>query len=225
MSDRERTLAIIAGQSLVVFLKGDNRAIASFREGYVEHWHKLQGSQPEIDIVEETVAAGRTFAEILSRRYGWNSDAVEMLSRKIEDVLRPWLSGNDPAWPVSDLRVVDLWCGISSGVCATHPIPLSLLDYVVMTLLPIVCAKEVRKTAMELTAFMKERDNPTKAVDAALGECVKRLCCGIAMSKDLERELKLVVLLHMPKNEGILSANAGFAYKMLQRQFAKEEVK
>ena len=225
MSDRERTLAIIAGQCLVVFLKGDNRMLANLREGYVDHWHKLQCAGHEIDIIEDTVAAGRMFTEIMGSRYGWINDSVELLSCKIEGVFRSWLSGNDPTSLISNLRVVDLWSGISSGISATHSIPLSLLDYVVMTLLPIVCAEEVCKTAMALTAFMQERGDPSKAVDAALGECVTRLCCGVAMSKALERELKLVVLLHMPKNEGILSANAGFAYKMLQRQFAKEEVK
>lgn len=218
-------LAIIVGQFLVVALKGDIETLKEFRRGYVAHFEKLRGAGLNADFVSETVAAGRAFTRIMGSRYGWDENAVARLSSCVEDVCRAWVSDSDIAEAIWHLRGVDAWSGLVSCTVKNASIPLSLLDYVLMTLLPIVCPVEIPVAAKAVWALSEFTVEALEAVDAALDSCVSRLCCGIDLKSDLRNELKLATLLHLPKDDGCLSANAGFAYKMLQRQYANMEVK
>ena len=222
---KQNVLAILVGQFLVLALKGDNKVLSEFRIGYLNHYAKYFGSEGESDAVEDTISAAHAFTDILASRYGWNEDAATLLASKVESVCRDWISGRDAFMAIEQLRTVDLWSGIISCVTANNKIPLSLLDYIVMTLIPVLCHDEIAETTDALIKIMTSQSNPIDVVDKALGKCVKRMCCGIALPKALDNELRLIVLLHMPKDEGLLSSNAGFAYKLLQRQYAKEEVK
>ena len=213
-------LAIIAGQFLVVALKGDTRSLAQFREGYVAHCNKLLGSLTQDELERETVAAGRAFTAILAKRYGWDSNATAQLSEYVEKACRAWVSEADVSPFIEKLRIIDAWSGITSCTTERAVIPLSLLDYVLMVLLPVVCGQEIRTAVTALLDFGTYEVETLEAVDAALAACVSRLCCGINMSDAMMQELKLAVLLHFPKDNGRLSANEGLAYKLLQRQYA-----
>ena len=223
--DVKNILAIIVGQFLVVALKGDTKTLKEFRRGYVAHFEKLRGAGLNADLVSETVAAGRAFTRIMGSRYGWNDDAVARLSSCVEEVCRAWASDSDIAEAVGRLRVVDAWSGIAACTAKNASMPLSLLDYVLITLLPVVCSAEISVVAKAVWQLSDLTLESLEAIDVDLEACVSRLCCGIDLKSDLRNELKLAILLHLPKDEGRLSANAGFAYKMLQRQYANMEVK
>lgn len=218
------TLAVIAGQFLVIALKGDSEALSNFRNGFVRHFEKHFVTKGKPEIVSGFVDAGRKFTAIMSSRYGWDEDAAALLASHVANACREWVSAEDTASSIAKLRTIDLWSGIVSSSSMRATMPLSLLDYVMMTLLPVVCPEGVREVVMSAVSLMSGDDGISK-VDEALGKCVKCLCCGIALSQRIENELKLVVLLHMPKDTGILSANSGLAYKLLQRQYANMEVK
>lgn len=213
-------LAIIAGQFLVVALKGDTRSLAQFREGYVAHCNKLLGTLTQTELESETVAAGRAFAAILAKRYGWDSNAAALLSEYVEKACEAWVSEADVSPFIEKLRIIDAWSGITSCTTERAVIPLALLDYVLMLLLPIVCGQEIRTAVTALMDFGTYEVENLEGVDAALAACVSRLCCGINMSNAMMQELKLAVLLHLPKDNGRLSTNEGLAYKLLQRQYA-----
>lgn len=223
--DVKDILAIIVGQFLVVALKGDAKALAEYRKGYVAHFAKLHGADLNADLISETVTAGRAFTRIMGSRYGWDDHAVARLSSCVEDVCRAWVSELDIAEAIGRLRVVDAWSGIAACTAKNASMPLSLLDYVLMTLLPVVCSAEILVAAKAVWGLSDFTVEALEVIDAALEACVSRLCCGIGLKVDLRNELKLAILLHFPKDEGRLSANAGFAYKMLQRQYANMEVK
>lgn len=216
MTDKCGVLPVIIGQFLILALKGDAKSLENFRKGYVLHFGQLPGAD---DLIEDTVSAGCAFVEILGSRFGWHPAATALLAGKVGDVCRAWIAGEDASPRIANLRTVDLWSGLVSCTSGTPSIPLSFLDCIVMTLLPVVCASEIRTVAELLAGFMQKEENSIRDLDEALGKCVARLCCGVEIPGTLERELKLVVLLHLPKDEGVLSANAGFAYKLLQRQF------
>ena len=213
-------LAIIAGQFLVVALKGDTRSLAQFREGYVAHCNKLLGTLTQTELESETVAAGRAFAAILTKRYGWDSNAAALLSEYIEKACEAWVSEADVSPFIEKLRIIDAWSGITSCTTERAVMPLALLDYVLMLLLPIVCGQEIRTAVTALMDFGTYEVENLEGVDAALAACVSRLCCGINMSDAMMQELKLAALLHLPKDNGRLSTNEGLAYKLLQRQYA-----
>ena len=213
-------LAIIAGQFLVVALKGDTRSLAQFREGYVAHCNKLLGTLTQTELESETVAAGRAFAAILAKRYGWDSNAAALLSEYVEKACEAWVSEADVSPFIENLRIIDAWSGITSCTTERAVIPLALLDYVLMLLLPIVCGQEIRTAVTALMNFGTYEVENLEGVDTALAACVSRLCCGINMSDAMMQELKLAVLLHLPKDNGRLSTNEGLAYKLLQRQYA-----
>ena len=213
-------LTIVAGQFLVVALKGDTQSLAQFRKGYVAHCGKLIGSLTQDELESETAAAGRAFTAVLAKRYGWDPNATAQLSEYVEKVCRAWVSEADVSPFIEKLRIIDAWSGIASCTTERAVIPLALLDYVLMLLLPIVCGQEIRTTVTALMDFGTYEVETLDAVDAALAACVSRLCCGIKMSDAMLQELKLAVLLHLPKDNGRLSANEGLAYKLLQRQYA-----
>lgn len=221
MSDNVKdVLAIIAGQFLVIALKGDTQSLAQFRKGYVVHCNKLFGSMTQGDLESETAAAGRAFTAILAKRYGWDSNATVQLSEYVEKACRAWVSEADVSPFIEKLRIIDAWSGITSCTTERAVIPLALLDYVLMLLLPVVCGQQIRTAVTALLDFGTYEVEALEAVDAALAECVAHLCCGINMSNAMLNELKLAVLLHLPKDNGRLSANEGLAYKLLQRQYA-----
>ena len=213
-------LAIIAGQFLVVALKGDTRSLAQFREGYVAHCNKLLGTLTQTELESETVAAGRAFTAILANRYGWDSNAAALLSEYVEKACEAWVSEADVSPFIEKLRIIDAWSGITSCTTERAVIPLALLDYVLMVLLPVVCGQQIRAAVTALLDFGTYEVETLETVDAALADCVSHLCCGINMSNAMLNELKLAVLLHLPKDNGRLSANEGLAYKLLQRQYA-----
>ena len=223
-SEARNALAVVSGQFLVVALKGDAETLAELRQGYVAHFAKLRDMGLIGDLVSETVAAGRAFTRIMGSRYGWDENAVARLSSCVEDVCRAWASESDIAEAIGRLRVVDAWSGLVACTAKGASMPLSLLDYVLMTLLPVVCSAEIPVAAKAVWTLSDFAVESLDAVDEALEACVSRLCCGIGLKGDLRNELKLAVLLHLPKDEGRLAANAGFAYKMLQRQYANMEV-
>lgn len=218
------TLSVIAGQFLVIALKGDSEALSSFRNGFVRHFEKHFVTKGKLEIVSGFVDAGRRFTAIMGSRYGWDENAAAMLAAHVANACRDWVSAENAASSIAKLRTVDLWSGIVSSTSMRATMPLSLLDYVMMTLMPVVCSEGIREVATGVVNLMSGDDGIPK-LDEALGKCVKRLCCGVALPKRVENELKLVALLHMPKDTGILSANAGLAYKILQRQYANMEVK
>lgn len=226
MSDNVKdVLAIIAGQFLIIALKGDSRSLAEFRKGYIAHCVKLLGTETQEKLESETVMAGRAFTAIMAKQYGWDSNATSMLSSCVEDVCRTWVTESDASSAIDKLRIIDAWSGIASCTVVGGVVPLALLDYVLMTLLPIVCGREIRNVVTALVELGSYEIDALTAVDLALEKCVSHLCCGICMSDTMLNELKLAALLHLPKDEGCLSANAGLAYKMLQRQYANMEVK
>lgn len=213
-------LTIIAGQFLLIALKGDMRSLALFREGYVAHCNKLLGVLSQAELATETATAGRAFTELLAKRYGWDPNATSLLSAYVEDACRAWAMGTDVSPVIEKLRIVDAWSGIASCTAEGAAIPLALLDYVLMTILPIVCGQEIRMAVRALSEFSTYEVGSLEAVDVALGVCASRLCCGITISDNLLRELKLAILLHLPKDSGCLSTSGGVAYKLLQRQYA-----
>jgi len=223
--DVKVVLAVIAGQFLVVALKGDGRSLAEFRMGYVRHCERLLGPMSKEDLEYETVMAGRAFTSIMASRYGWSPEAKSALSACVEDACHAWISGADIASPIARLRVVDIWSGIASCMSGVSKIPLAMLDYALMVLLPVVCASEVRNVVTAVAGVSAYDVESLNAVDAALELCVSRLCCHLVMNDSMCNELKLAVLLHLPKDEGTLAANEGLAYKMLQRQYANTGVK
>lgn len=226
MSDNtENVLTILVGQFLVLALKGDTRALAQFRDGYFAHSAKLFDSRTQVDLEAKTVTAGHAFVALLAKRYGWDANAASLLSLCVEDVCRAWISGADISSAVRRLRIIDVWSGVASSTHAGSKIPLSLLDYILMVLLPVVCASEVRTVVSALVAFRTYECDGLRTVDEALAVCVSHLCCGVKIGTATQNELKLAVLLHLPKDEGRLSANSGLAYKMLQCQYANTGVK
>lgn len=220
IDNESRVLSIVAGQFLIIVLKGDVGAITLFRKGYIAHFRKLFGVLTQEELEKKTVTAGRDFVAILAKHFGWESNAAECLSECVESTCHAWLSDGDISPYVEKLRIIDAWSGIASCTVRRPVIPLSLLDYILMLLLPIVCGQEIRVAVKSLADFGADNNESLEAVDEALTACVSRLCCGIRMNESMLRELKLAVLLHLPKDNGFLSANEGMAYKMLQCQYA-----
>lgn len=221
----KNVLTILMGQFLLVALKGDIPSLEAFRKGYRAHCAKLLESPTQEELERATVEAGGAFTAILAKRYAWDSDAAAQLSACVETVCQAWILEQDVVPSIEKLRIIDAWSGISSCTSERAVIPLALLDYVLMTLLPVVCEKEIRTAVDVLWKLDDTYDvEALDAIDNALDACVSRLCCGITLRDAIRRELKLAVLLHLPKDSGRLSANEGLAYKLLQRQYAKMEV-
>ena len=218
-------LAIIAGQFLVVALKGDKKSLAMFRDGYVAHCHKLLGDESSLALENRTLMACRTFITAMASRYGWDANATNDLSAAVEDACRAWLAEDHSSSAIEKLRVIDIWSGVTSCTAKNSVIPLSLLDYTLMALIPIVCASEISNTVAAISKVSAHDADLLMGVDTALGKCVSRMCCGIELGGAIENELKLAILLHLPKDDGRIAAIEGLVYKMLQRQYANMEVK
>ena len=222
--EENNALVVLAGQVLLVRLKGGSRAADLFRTKYLAHVQKMLGVASLDEIANVTADASAGFAELLCCRYGVRKESLVDLISLVRTSARAWVVDASEDDAVASLRVIDAWSGFASVIEKGPPCPLSLVDESLEILLPIVCAEEVGLAVESLWAVVADAVEDLEGVDAALEACVRKLVGGVELERREMNELKLIVLLHLPKGDDRLAACEGLVYSVLKEDFAEGEV-
>lgn len=218
-------MTVLAGQILLVQLKGDEQALERFRTKYLTHITNFFGLNSREEIISETTKASRRFAALLARRYGMERKAAECMISLLANAASEWIAGVKSDNVENALLRIDAWSGFASVTANGVPCPLSLVDETLEILLPIICGDEVRAAVESVWAVGTDVEESLEGLEAALEACVSKLVGGVDLAERVMDELKLIVLLHLPKEDEQLAAYEGMAYGTLKGEYAQKEVK
>ena len=125
------------------------------------------------------------------------------------------------------MRVVNAWSGLSSCLSTDLPMPLSLLDYLLDVILPVLAGGMISELcdAIDSLFLDKGAEYDTKLIEEKLEIIIKRICFNSCLERPAMGELSLAVLMHLPKTNKDFSLKTGFLYKILQTKFAHMEDK
>lgn len=224
--DKSNVLTIWLGQLIVFSLKADRHDIVLLRSVFKDRLTELLGTS-NAEMLKKTVfvAADRLCA-LLGQKFSWDANASLLLSAKLKAFCEDFLAEADFNDSLADLRVVDAWSGLSSCMNGKYPMPLSLVDYILEILMPVMTGDWLIRFYEKLdTLFTDECDN-LKLIDdleQQLDVIVKRLCFNSFPNKNACGQLKLAVLMHLPKEDENTCLRMGYLFKTLQAQYKHEE--
>lgn len=226
--ERDNVLIIWVGQLVLFCLKCDKHDIKLLAPSLREHLSNLLKSDDSRFCSSKFSTAGKRFAELLAQRFSFAPEATEILGKHFSELGTAVVSDVDCGQAVLALRTVDAWSGLSS--CTSRiPVPRSLLDYVLDAILPIVAAPEIPLLCKQVYSLFEVSSNGTSSsledIDEQLQKIVSRLCFGAALDRAPSNDLKLAVLLHLPKLDGSFASNTGYVYELLNQKYKHEEAR
>lgn len=225
--DASNVMTIWLGQLLVFGLKADAHDLVLLRHDFDTRVRELLKTENLPAIREAVCKAGDQLCDIMGKRFSWSKDAVDLFSAKARAFFIAFAEGQDYIGALENLRIVDSWSGLSSCLRQKLPMPLSLLDYVLDIILPVLSADLIPDLCREIDLMFtgKPDEYDTNKAEQKLIAVVKRICFNSCLEPAAMNELSLAVLMHLPKNNKDFSLKTGYLYKILQAKFAHEEDK
>ena len=221
-------MTIWVGQLLIYALKCDVHDLLILRKDFVSHFRELTHVGTNAVMDSSIKRAINSFCSILGKRYSWQEEATALLEERISNCFVPFFAEQDFSHQLSDLRTINAWSGLSSCLKSKSVFPLSLLDYALDVIMPIVAPDLIRVLCKSIDELFANTQNDVLAIqhiDQCLSEVSKRICFNGNLDADRDNEIKLAILMHLPKDEQAFSIKTGFAYKLVQMQYAHMEVK
>ena len=219
LTNSEKNVIIIwVGQLLTICLKGDKNdiqtAMAALRNKIRELFNISSSQEQEKLICLSTVV----FCDKLGERYSLAAEATDLLKIKLNKTFQSILHDQQYEAAIADLRTIDFLSGLSSSLNGTK-MPLSLLDYILDMILPYIGGDALVSLVQSIDqAFDKEiaEDQLLLKINTILTQLVKQLRLGLPSSTKTEYELKLAILMHLPKDDKDFAMKTGYIFKLFQ---------
>ena len=226
-SDKQNVLAIWIGQLSLFSLKCDLHDLLLLRHDFIDRMAELGISRNPAIQKEALLSGTSTFCAIVKQRFSLREEAAELFEQKLKSFISAFLDGKDMENPISELRVTDAWCGLSSSL-SNFPMPLSLLDYILDIVLPVVAAEQVKAVCLPIDKMFTDSSPDShllENIDDILGQITCRLCFNANLDTTPCNELKLAILMHLPHGNKDFSMKTGYVFKLLQMKYSHTEVK
>ena len=225
--DKINVLTIWLGQLIVFSLKADQQDIVLLRSVFKDRLKELLAtSNPEV--LKRTIfTASDKLCFLLGDKFSWDANASQLLTSKMKAFLGDFLADEDFSASLADLRVVDAWSGLSSCMEGKYPMLLSLVDYILEILLPVMAGDWIIPFYKELDALFTDGYDNLEIVgnlERRLDIIIKRICFNSYPNKNACNQLKLAILMHLPKENENICLKMGYLFKTLQAQYKHEEV-
>ena len=219
LTNSEKNVIIIwVGQLLTICLKGDKNdiqtAMAALRNKIGELFNISSSQEQEKLICLATVV----FCNKLGERFSLATEATDLLKIKLNKTFQNILHNQQYDAAIAELRTVDFLSGLSSSLNGTK-MPLSLLDYILDMILPYIGGDTLGNLLQSIDqAFDKEiaEDQLLLKINTILTQLVKQLRLGLPSSTKTEYELKLAILMHLPKDDKDFAMKTGYIFKLFQ---------
>ncbi len=226
--ERDNVLIIWAGQLVLFCLKCDEHDLKLLAPSLREHLSGILKSDSSRYCCEKFSAASKDFAELLGQRFSFATEATDILGLHFSELASSVVSGGEFNQTIQTLRTIDAWSGLTSCTSRIH-VPRTLLDYVLDALLPIVASQDIlllyHMISLLFDDTIKNNAPSPEDIDGQLQKIVSRLCFGGALDHEPSNDLKLAVLLHLPKDDGAVASNIGFVYELLKQKYRHEEAR
>jgi hypothetical protein len=158
------------------------------------------------------------FCDKLGERFSLATEATDLLKIKLNKTFQYVLRNQQYETAIAELRTIDLVSGLSASLNGTQ-MPLSLLDYVLDMILPYTGGEALLNLVQSVDqAFDKEiaEDDLLLQINTVLTQLVKQLRFGLTCSDKTEYELKLAILMHLPKDDKDFAMKTGYMFKLFQ---------
>ena len=218
-------LTIWLGQLLILGLKADEHDLVLLRGVFSSRLHALLETDNVSAIQNAICQANEQLCNTMGQRYSWNKEGINLLALKTSSFFLAFESGQNYIAPLTNLRIVDAWSGLSSCLNGNVPTPLSLLDYIMDTILPVLSTEQVSDLCEEIDELFVEPlgEYDTTKLESILDNISKRICFNSSLEQSAMNEINLAVLMHLPKTNKDFSLKTGYLYKILQAKYAQEE--
>lgn len=225
-SDHQNILLIWAGQLLIFSLKCDLHDLLILRGEFIKRMTELGIPADESFQKKAFLSGVSAFCLILKKRFSLQDDAAELLDQKLKSFAEAFWDGEGMEKPLSELRVTDAWSGLSSCL-SKFPMPLSLLDYSLDIILPVVTSEQVKKVCLLTDKLFSDKSSDTliDEIDGSLEEMTCHLCFNSNLDTVPCQELKLAILMHLPHDDKDFSMKKGYLFKILQSKYSHWEAK
>ena len=219
LTDSPKAVVVIwVGQLLTICLKGDKddiqAAMAAMRNKIGKLFNIYSIQEQEKLISHATIV----FCDKLGERFSLATEATDLLKIKLNKTFQYVLRNQQYETAIAELRTIDLVSGLSASLNGTQ-MPLSLLDYVLDMILPYTGGEALLNLVKSVDqAFDKEiaEDDLLLQINTILTQLVKQLRFGLACSDKTEYELKLAILMHLPKDDKDFAMKTGYMFKLFQ---------
>lgn len=224
--EKNNVLTIWLGQLIVFSLKADRHDILLLRNNFQMRLKELLGI-PGTDVQKKAIfIAVDNLCSLLGQKFSWDSNASQLLSVKMKNFCDNFIAAESFDDSLAELRVVDAWSGLASCLISCQQVPLSLVDYILEVLLPVLTGDWLTAFYKTLnTLFVADRENQDVMLDIEqhLDVMVKRLCFNAFPNKSACNQFKLAILMHLPKGDEETCLKMGYVYKILQAKYNHEE--
>ena len=226
-TEKENVLTIWIGQLLIFALKADAHDLVLLQNNFKSKLESLLEINDPTTNNNLVCQATDNLCAIVGKRFSWQQEAIDLLASKAKNFTVSFVACNEYSEALNNLRVVNAWSGLSSCLSTNLPMPLSLLDYLLDVILPVLAGEMISDLCDVIDSLFlgKSGEYDTDLIEEKLETIVKRICFNSCLARPAMGELSLAVLMHLPKNNKDFSLKTGFLYKILQAKFTHMENK
>lgn len=226
-TEKEDVLTIWIGQLLIFALKADAHDLVLLQNDFNSKLESLLGANDPTTIHNLVCRATDNLCTLIGNRFSWQQEAIDLLALKGKNFTVNFVACNEYSEALNNLRVVNAWSGLSSCLSTNLPMPLSLLDYLLDVILPVLAGGMISDLCDAIDSLFLEKggEYDTDLIEEKLEIIVKRICFNSCLERPVMGELSLAILMHLPKTNKDFSLKTGFLYKTLQTKFAHMEDK
>lgn len=226
-TEKEDVLTIWIGQLLIFALKADAHDLVLLQNDFNSKLESLLGANDPTTIHNLVCRATDNLCTLIGNRFSWQQEAIDLLALKAKNFTVNFVACNEYSEALNNLRVVNAWSGLSSCLSTNLPMPLSLLDYLLDVILPVLAGGMISDLCDAIDSLFLEKggEYDTDLIEEKLEIIVKRICFNSCLERPVMGELSLAILMHLPKTNKDFSLKTGFLYKTLQTKFAHMEDK
>ena len=226
-TEKEDVLTIWIGQLLIFALKADAHDLVLLQNVFNSRLKSLLETNDLVTSNNLVCRATEKLCYLVGKRFAWQQEAIDLLASKTKSFTVNFVACNDYSGALNNLRVVNAWSGLSSCLSTNLPMPLSLLDYLLEIILPVLAGGMIADLCNGIDSLFLDAtgEYDTDLIEDELETIVKRICFNSCLERPAMRELSLAVLMHLPKTNKDFSLKTGFLYKILQEKFAHMEEK
>lgn len=226
-TEKENVLTIWIGQLLIFALKADAHDLVLLQNDFKSKLESLLGTNDPTMSHNLVCRATDNLCNLIGKRFSWQQEAIDLLASKAKNFTVNFVASNEYSEALNNLRVVNAWSGLSSCLSTNLPMPLSLLDYLLDVILPVLASGMISELCNVIDSLFLDKSgkDDTDLIEEKLEIIVKRICFNSCLERPEMEELSLAVLMHLPKTNKDFSLKTGFLYKILQTKFAHMEGK
>lgn len=226
-TEKEDVLTIWIGQLLIFALKADAHDLVLLQNDFNSKLESLFGANDPTTSRNLVCRATDNLCTLIGNRFSWQQEAIDLLALKSKNFTVNFVACNEYSAALNNLRVVNAWSGLSSCLSTNLPMPLSLLDYLLDVILPVLAGGMISDLCDVIDSLFLDKggEYDTNVIQEELEAIAKRICFNSSLDRLAMGELSLAILMHLPKTNKDFSLKTGFLYKILQAKFVHMEDK